>query len=427
MPDATLSLTPRRPVRRQDLATAFDALVDGDELHSLYQPLVELDSGAVVGYEALARGPEGSPFARPDDLFLYARMVDRLGELDWACRIAAIRGALEGAVPAPLRIFVNMEPEAIGLACPEQHRAVWDRAAELDLVVEVTERALTARPADLVNALVAFREIGWGIALDDVGADSRSLALLPLLRPDIVKLDLGLITARPSPKVAEIVAAVNAYAERTGAVVLAEGIETDAHLARARAVGATHGQGWRFGHPAPLAADPPGGGPAVPRMRAPAQTTGTTPFEVVAPRRPVRRATKPLLLEMTFQLERQAETLGELALLLSAFQTAERFTPATCRRYSRFAKRLAFVAGLGVGLDPEPAPGVRGAALADDDALADEWSVVVLGPHFAGALVAVDLGDSGPDDERRFDYALTYDRDLVGAAANSLLRRVQPL
>lgn len=61
------------------------------------------------------------------------------------------------------------------------------------------------------------------------------------------------------------------------------------------------------------------------------------------------------------------------------------------------------------------------------EALKDEWSVVVLAPHFAGALVAVDLGDTGPDDERRFDFALTYDRDLVMDAASSLMRRVQPL
>jgi DICT domain-containing protein len=74
-----------------------------------------------------------------------------------------------------------------------------------------------------------------------------------------------------------------------------------------------------------------------------------------------------------------------------------------------------------------PAPGVRGAAIAGDDPLRDEWSVVVLGPHFAGALVAVDLGDDGPDEERRFDFALTYDRDLVVDAGNALMGRIRPL
>jgi DICT domain-containing protein len=80
-----------------------------------------------------------------------------------------------------------------------------------------------------------------------------------------------------------------------------------------------------------------------------------------------------------------------------------------------------------VGLEAEPAPGVRGATLPEGDALANEWSVVVLAPHFAGALVAVDLGDAGADDERRFDFAVTYDRDLVMTAASSLMSRVHPI
>jgi DICT domain-containing protein len=74
-----------------------------------------------------------------------------------------------------------------------------------------------------------------------------------------------------------------------------------------------------------------------------------------------------------------------------------------------------------------PALGVRGARLDPDDPLRGEWSVVVLGPHFAGALVAVDLGDDGPDMGRRFDYTLTYDRDAVVEAARTLTRRVERL
>ena len=70
---------------------------------------------------------------------------------------------------------------------------------------------------------------------------------------------------------------------------------------------------------------------------------------------------------------------------------------------------------------------VRGSSLKEDDPLTGEWSVAVLGPHFAAALVAVDLGDTGPEMERRFDFALTYDRDLVIEAASALMRRLHPL
>jgi len=99
--------------------------------------------------------------------------------------------------------------------------------------VEVTERALTARSADLLHALEAFRGRGWSIALDAVGADSRSLALMSLLGPEVVKLDLRLIQAPPDEELAEIVTAVNAYAERAVALVLAEGVENEGYLAAA--------------------------------------------------------------------------------------------------------------------------------------------------------------------------------------------------
>ena len=69
---------------------------------------------------------------------------------------------------------------------------------------------------------------------------------------------------------------------------------------------------------------------------------------------------------------------------------------------------------------------MRGGALDAVDPLGEEWSVIVLSPHFAAAFVARDLGDDGPDDARRFDFAMTYDRDVVAAAASALVTRIVP-
>jgi DICT domain-containing protein len=113
--------------------------------------------------------------------------------------------------------------------------------------------------------------------------------------------------------------------------------------------------------------------------------------------------------------------------VLSAFQEARHFTRATARRYETLARRASLVAAFGVGLPEEPVHGVRGAQLDADDVLAGEWSVIVLGPHFAGALVARDLGDTDADDrDRRFSFATVYDRPLVIAAARTLLTRIAP-
>lgn len=81
--------------------------------------------------------------------------------------------------------------------------------------------------------------------------------------------------------------------------------------------------------------------------------------------------------------------------------------------------------GVEMGRDPEA--GVRGAAVADDDPLVDEWDVAVVAPHFAALLAARDLGDDGPDLDRRFEFAVTYDRDLVIEAASSLMARIAPV
>ncbi|WP_299959473.1 EAL domain-containing protein [uncultured Modestobacter sp.] len=404
------------------------AVIADRAVASLFQPIVELDSGRVVAYEALARGPEG-PLRAPDALFAAARAEGCLTELDQACRAAALRGAVRAGLLAPLTVFVNVEPDALDEAPLE---ALFDRAGrvpgDLRVVLEITERALAARPAELLRTVARVRELGWAIALDDVGAESLSLAFMPLLRPDVVKLDLRLVQQRPGPAVAEIMNAVNAYAESTGALLLAEGIEDGHHLTMARALGATLGQGWLFGRPAPGAVP----GHPVAALRLPAAPPAGPPGELVSPfaclpaEVPVREAPKALLIELSKQLERQAMRLGETCVVAAAFQEARHVTPATRLRYRDLVERVGFVAAIGEDLTAEPLPGLRGATLSAGDPVRGEWDIVVLSPHFSAALLARDLGDDGPDMDRRFAYALTYRRDTVVRAAQALLSRVAP-
>jgi hypothetical protein len=251
---------------------------------------------------------------------------------------------------------------------------------------------------------------------------------MPLLRPDVVKLDLRLVQERPGPAIAEIMNAVNAYAESAGAVVLAEGIEDGGHLGMARALGATLGQGWLFGRPGPGAVP----GQRIGALRLPAArpsdagAAGSSPFACLPPGVVVREAPKALLIELSKQLERQARRLGETCIVASTFQEARHVTPATRQRYRDLVERVGFVAALGEGLPVEPLPGLRGADLPPGDPVRGEWDVVVLSLHFSAALLARDLADDGPDLDRRFAFALTYQRDTVVRAAAALLSRVAP-
>ncbi len=82
---------------------------------------------------------------------------------------------------------------------------------------------------------------------------------------------------------------------------------------------------------------------------------------------------------MSRHLERQALALESSAVVLAAFQTTERFTPATIRRYEQLASQSSFVAAIGVGMSETPASGVRGGSLVEDDPLVDEWAIAVVG------------------------------------------------
>lgn len=404
----------------------LDQILGDGAVVAVYQPIVSLASGRTIGFEALARGPRGSELERPDHLFAAARAVGRLGELDWACRAAALRGALDAGMGTAISLFVNVEPEVIQIPpSPAMAELLAEARRSLNVMVEVTERALVQAPAALLRAVSVMRAQGWGIALDDVGAEVASLALMPFLAPDVIKLDLHLVQRRPDRDIAALVGAVAAQSERSGAVVLAEGIETPAHRDAALGMGADVGQGWLLGRPGPLPADVASLSGGLP-LRPASPPAPRSTVEAAAGGRPLRRATKPLLLEMSLHLERQALDQGSSVIVLGAFQQADRFTAATAERYAALAARAAFVGAMGVGMGDEPAPGVRGGRLGADDPLLDEWAVAVIGPHFAAALAAVDLGDTGPDHERRFDHVITYDRDRVVAVASSLMARITP-
>jgi EAL domain-containing protein (putative c-di-GMP-specific phosphodiesterase class I)/DICT domain-containing protein len=409
-----------------DSVIEFERILATRDVRSHFQPIVELRTGEPVGFEALARGPHNSPLQMPDLLFATARETGRLGELDRLCQQRALEGVLASDLRAPLGIFINVEPAAIGpIGLPT---ALLRRLRErgLRLIVELTERALTEDPARLLALADWARSMGWGVALDDVGADPASLALMPFLRPDIVKLDLRLVQQRPDESVAEIMTAVTAYAEQNGATVLAEGIETPQHAALARGLGASLGQGWMFGRPGPLPEQVAAAARPLVLRGVDEKPLSRSPYAVAAKRRPAQRGPKSLLIAVSKLLERQGAELGELAVVVAAFEEKRFFTPASGRRYQRLAASAAFVGALGAGLPVEPVPGVRGADLESDDPVLGEWDIAVVGPHFAAALVGRDLGSDGADEDRPFDFVLTYERDLVLEISRSLMSRLLP-
>ncbi len=202
----------RATTRRDDPGRVSSSLALVDDaiarLRIAVQPIVNAGCHTVRGVEVLSRGPLDHPLEFPDRLFATAATFGRLGELELASKVLAF----EAVVPDDLDLYVNLEP---ALLCDEawlaRLTAAWVRSnSTRPVVAELTEREVLRSPGSLIRAVEACRELGWKIALDDLGSRSESLAALRWIRPDVVKLDMSLIENDNPAHAAHIVAAIAA-------------------------------------------------------------------------------------------------------------------------------------------------------------------------------------------------------------------------
>ncbi len=411
----------------QSREQAFDSILRTRAVESVFQPIIELATGRTIAYEALARGPVGSGFVHPEAMFAHATKVGRLPELDWICRAAASDAALAGGFPPDVPLFINVEPAASRTPCPEDLAEVVGAARQrLQVVVEVTERSLDSDPAGLLAAVAELRSHGHRIALDDVGSDNLSQNLMSLLRPDVIKLDRRITQGRISPHTLAVVNAVMAEAERTGATILAEGIESRDHEAAAASMGAALGQGWLYGRAGALPSRFPRPTTQIPRL-AVAAPSRATPFEVARRRRAPTPASELMLAGLSRHMEDKGTSVTVPAVLLATFRQAANFDDQLRQRYARLAGRGILTAVYATDMPADPAPHIRGCTLQRDDPMAQEWNIVVLGSYFAGGLFARPRRRPQSRHDRSFDVIVTYERNLILEAARSLIGRLPPL
>lgn len=263
--DALLSDMRRTaPWDQSAAATPRSLLAQG--IRTVFQPIVDVRGGAVIGFEALSRGPAGSGLEDPLDLLAAAKSAGRLGEIDWVCRALAVAAALRSGLPGQLTWFINVEPDALTTACPSYLYPVFRRASgRLRVILEITERYDESHIPALQELAAIARRNGWGLALDDLGADESAFRLLPVLTPDVIKLDASLLDPQQHRKVSMVQVVLEQYRlDGHRPHLLAEGIETpeQADLAQHH-LHARYGQGFLYGWPAPLpAVMPPPGVPA---------------------------------------------------------------------------------------------------------------------------------------------------------------------
>jgi EAL domain-containing protein (putative c-di-GMP-specific phosphodiesterase class I) len=229
-----------------ELRAAARAAVDRPGvLRVAFQPIVDTARGVVTGYEALARFA-GPPDASPDRWFAAAH-AEGVGELLEARALAAAL-ATRTQLPANTFLTVNLGPDAL---LSEPVGTVLERAGDLrGVVIEITEQQPIADYAPVLERLAPLREAGAMVAVDDAGAGFASLKHITVLRPDLVKLDRGLVAGIDAdPTRAAVVETMGIFASRLDAWLLAEGVETAGELRRLLELGVPLVQGYLLARP----------------------------------------------------------------------------------------------------------------------------------------------------------------------------------
>lgn len=232
--------------------SALSTILAQSALHSLFQPIVCLSERRILGYEALSRGPSNSPLHSPINLFAVARQAGRLTELEVACRESACRRFSQQNLEG--KLFLNVSPESL-LEPQYQSGRTLKMLHDLGVppsrvVIELTEQTPTDDFQLLFNALHHYRDMGFSIALDDLGAGYSSLRLWSELRPDYVKIDRHFIDGIHLDAVKrEFVGSILQIARASRAQVIAEGIELAEELKVLTEMGVDLVQGYLLGRP----------------------------------------------------------------------------------------------------------------------------------------------------------------------------------
>jgi EAL domain-containing protein (putative c-di-GMP-specific phosphodiesterase class I)/GGDEF domain-containing protein len=233
-------------------APRIDELIARRELSAVFQPIVDFEDGATLGYEGLIRGPAGTSLETPFALFSQA--------LAEGCAIEFERAAARTCIEAFAKLdfdgklFLNFSAGAIRQLADARddtlallrHRGVDPRR----IVIELTEQSAIPDVGNFLPVIGALREAGAQFALDDYGTANASMNLWVRLQPDVVKIDRFFIhDIACDPLKFEAVRAMQHFAQASGARLVAEGIENEADLIVVRDMGIGCGQGFFFGRP----------------------------------------------------------------------------------------------------------------------------------------------------------------------------------
>ncbi|WP_229211377.1 MULTISPECIES: GGDEF domain-containing protein [unclassified Duganella] len=222
------------------------------QLSALFQPIVHMQSGDIIAYEGLIRGPSDSPLHAPMNLFKVARANGLTVEVEHLCRRVVLERFAELQLPG--KLFLNVSPECL-MQRDAPHGETLEYIHQIGInpdrvIIELTENQPTYDYELMREAVLHYRNMGFQIAIDDLGEGFSSLRLWSELRPEYVKIDMHFIQGiNHDPVKLQFVRSIQEIADKSDTLVIAEGIETQAELLVLRDVGVAFGQGYHLGRP----------------------------------------------------------------------------------------------------------------------------------------------------------------------------------
>ncbi len=233
---------------------ALDAILQQRDVEIVFQPIIRINTGELFGYEALTRPPPHSGFSSPGELFSAVADSSLFTKFEIMCCERAVQAFAELDLPG--RLFLNLSPATVIEAQAGSQRALrFLRSAGIDpgrIIVELTEIHRASDVERLGDALMALRELGAAVAIDDLGQGFSSLWLWSKLHPEMVKVDMHFVQGvHRDPIKFQFLRAIQQIADSCGCRLIAEGIEDKSDLLVLRDMGVALGQGFVIAKPEP--------------------------------------------------------------------------------------------------------------------------------------------------------------------------------
>ena len=410
---------------RLDSDLDLERLVRSGLITTSFAPVVDLETDAVVAHRVFHTSAEVDSFEMED--FVAVRRAVResplAGDFDSSLRAIALREAQRLDLPANNRLLLTTEPQS--LVTVEDRTGEPDRSAILHLHPE----RIAMAPAMTLRSVRQARSLGWGIGMSSIGMDLTTTAFLPLVNPSVVMLHRQVLQIEDAAHIAELVRLLHAHVERTDAIIIADGIETDADVHRARAMGARFGTGTRFGAPSrtPTPVDATREDPIAAHFTRNLPAQGT-PFTIAqALRRDPMVMDADMLDAQLRSLEDRTLTAGRSAVVIGVFAGLDELPQTTIDRYTRIADSAGYTVMLSNGFDSPPVAAAWGGTVDTSDPLGEEYASIMVGPDWSGMTVAKRRPSPGPDGRTEFDVHVTTERYACVDAARSVMSRIRAL